>query len=194
MERVAPEYADGERITITVDFSCLDKKQQPDMATLRQWQEDGLVEIRKAEEIENEFRQANPHVREKLKEQYFNIDPLRLEDPAIFGMARFDRATFDGEGTLRDGKRIDYYFKQFKDVMFPRFDRLSEENKKRAFSDVMYVSTHYILERDIFLTRNIKHFAPKELRGKFPDLSILTPIECINCLKKYFPVRKGVWP
>ena len=191
MERVAQKYASGERITITVDFSCLEREEekQGDMAALIQWQEDGLVEISAAEEIIREFERANPEIRPRLEEQYLSVDRLLRQKPAIFNMVGFNEATFDGEGTTRDGKRIDYYFEEFKNAMFPDFGTLEPGVNENAYNDVMHVSTHYIFGRDIFLTGD-KHFAPEKLRKKFPDLTILTPTDCVNMLKEMFPSPK----
>ena len=189
MERVAQKYANGDRITITVDFSCLDKKKQPDMAALIQWQENGLVQMSGAEEIIKEFERANPNVRERLEEQYLCIDPLLRQKPAIFNMVGFNEATFDGEGTTRNGKRIDYYFEKFKNAMFPDFGTLEARVNENALCDVWHVSTHYIFGRDIFLALD-KHFVPEKLSKKFPDLIILTPTECVNILQGMFRSSK----
>jgi len=206
VQKLAQKHANGETITITVDYSCLDQgeEHQQAMATLLQWAEEGLIDIKAAEQISNEFERANPNVKPKLEEQYLRVRRLCLEDPAIIGMGRIGRFRIGGAGTVRNGRNIYYYFEEFKNIMFPQFDRLSEIKRVNAYYDVMHVSTHYILGRDIFLTKD-NHFGPKdkgsdaeELRkkwemfwGKFEDLIILTPEDCVEILDDIFRSKKG---
>ena len=86
VQKLAQKHSIGEKITTTIEYSCLDRRGEPTaMVTLRRLQDDGLVDIKAAEEIKNEFELASPNVKRRLEEQYLGIPKLLLEDPAIYG-------------------------------------------------------------------------------------------------------------
>ena len=49
------KLARGQQITITVEYSCLDKQQQQDISTLRRRHDEGLVELRGTEAMIKEY-------------------------------------------------------------------------------------------------------------------------------------------
>lgn len=178
----------GEPITVSVDYSCLDKELQHDMVTINGWDRKGTVELKGTETMVSEFNKANPGVREKLKEQYLSLGKLKPSPGALFGRCVFNEVVFNEPPTMRDGKDVSYHFSEFKNLTFPRGFRSEND-----FYDVMHISIHYLFARDIFLTRNVKHFGADELQQRFKDLVILTPCECVNLLNRVLPVpgRQG---
>lgn len=169
----------GEPITVSVDYSCLDKKLQHDMAMINGWDRKGIVDLKGTDIMVREFNRANPGVREKLKEQYLSLGKLKPSPGALYGRAMFNEVMFNAPPTTRDRKDVSYYFSEFKKMMFPRGFRSEND-----YYDAMHISIHYLFARDIFLTRNVKHFRVDELQQRFEDLAILTPYECVNLLNR----------
>lgn len=169
----------GEPITVSVDYSCLDKELQHDMVMINGWDRKGIVELKGTETMVSEFNKANPRVREKLKEQYLSLGKFKPSSGALFGSCMFNEVVFNEPPTMRNGKDVSYYFSEFKKLMFPRGFRSEND-----CYDVMHISIHYLFSRDIFLTRNVKHFVADELQQRFNDLAILTPCECVNLLNR----------
>ena len=168
-----------EPITVSVDYSCLDKKLQYDMALINGWDRKGIVELKGTETMVSEFNKANPGVREKLKEQYLSLGKLKPSPGGLYGHFMYNEVVFNAPPTMRYGKDVSYYSSEFKKLMFPR--GFQSEND---YYDVMHISIHYLFARDIFLTRNVKHFRTNELQQRFNDLAILTPCECVNLLNR----------
>ena len=52
----------GEPITVSVDYSCLDKQLQHDMIIINGWDSEGIVELKGTETMVCEFNKANPGV------------------------------------------------------------------------------------------------------------------------------------
>lgn len=174
-------------VTVTVDFSCLDKVIQDDMRVIWGWDK-GIVELKAAKDMISEFDKANPNVKQKLKEQYLRLSKLKPSPGAILNQCMFNEVAFNEPPTTRDGKDVSYYFSEFKKLMFP--EELRNEND---FYDVMHISIHYLFVRDIFLTRNVKHFMADKLQQRFKNLAILTPCECVNLFNSVLPIvgRQG---
>ena len=163
-------------VTVTVDFSCLDKVMQDDMRVIWGWDK-GILELKAADDMTSEFDKANPDVKKKLKEQHLRLSKLKPSPGALFNQCMFNEVAFNESPTTRDGKDVSYYFSEFKKLMFP--EGLRNEND---FYDVMHISIHYLFSRDVFLTRNLHHFGPDKLQEKFKDLVILTPQQLLNLL------------
>jgi len=149
---------------------------QDDMRVIWGWDK-GILELKAAEDMTSEFDKANPDVKQKLKEQYLRLSKLKPSPGASFDQCMFNEVAFDEPPTMRDGKDVNYYFAEFKKLMFP--EGLRSEND---FYDVMHISIHYLFSRDVFLTRNLRHFDPDKLQEKFKDLVILTPQQFLNLL------------
>lgn len=191
-ECILNKLTHGKPIAITVDYSCLDKKQQPDMGPLWGWNREGIIELKGTKEMISEFDKASPSVREKLHEQYLRLDkikPLPSHPGALFDALAFDEAAFD-EGvtppTTRGGKDVSYYFSEFRGLMFPRGFQCENDSH-----DVMHISIHYLFSRDIFLTRNPRHFPEDRLQQRFEDLAVLTPDEFANLLNRVLSSSKS---
>jgi hypothetical protein len=185
LERAKEKCRRREAITVTIDFSCLDKGgERKDMRKLRILSERGLIEMKGTEHMDKEFYEESPAtVRAKLRRQLEFFEKLYPEDPAIIGKMRIGRFRIGGEGTVREGKDVFDFFQEFKPLMFPNFDGLSETNQKRDIQDIMHLSIHYVFKRDIFVTRNIRHFRTEALTRRFPNLVILTPKELVDFMK-----------
>jgi len=178
------KLVNGEKLTVTVDYSCLDKVQQPDMSAIWSWNREGIIEITGTIELATEFDKASPGVREKLKDQYLPLDKLKPSPGAVFGECMFDEVVFDEPPTMREGKGVSHYFSEFRRLMFPA--GLRNEND---FHDVMHISIHYLFSRDVFLTRNLRHFNPRRLRERFKDLVVLTPEQLLDLLDSALGTR-----
>ena len=185
MERIRQKCRRRKTIMVTVDYSCLNKKgESEDMIKLRERSQKGLTNMKGTEHMDKEFYETSPPtVRARLREQFEFFQKLYPEDPAIIGKARIGRFRIGGEGTVRDGKDTFDYFNEFKTLMYPDFDDLSEENKKRTNNDLMHLAIHYVFERDVFLTMDKKFRKRSEaLTQRFPDLVIMTPRELVSFL------------
>lgn len=180
---VRDKLANRQKITVTTDYSCLDKCEQQDMATLRRWHDEGLIELQGTEAMIEEFERASPSVKAKLEQQYLGLEKLIPEFGTVLGSWRLGYSRLGEVGTLRDGKDALDYYSEFQELMFANFGHVSSEQRVRNFRDVMHISIHYLFARDIFLTRNVRHFKADKLRRKFSDLVILTPKQCVDVLE-----------
>lgn len=171
------KFIKGHQITVTIDYSCIDKVQQNDMTTLRVWHNKGLVELKGTEAMIAEFDKANPGIKAKLEEQFLSFGKLKPRLGAVFNRSMFNNVTFNEAPTLRNGKDVLAYYAEFQQVMFPK-----GVQSKNDFYDVMHISVHYLFSRDVFLTRNVRHFRADKLQEKFGDLVILTPQQFIDLL------------
>jgi len=179
-ERLANKLAAGQRITITVEYSCLDKVQQENMTTLRRWHDEGIVELQGTEAMIIEFEKTSPGVRARLEEQFLGLTKLRPEFGTELGHWALGVGALGMATTLRNGKDALDYHSEFQQIMFPKGYRTEND-----FYDVMHISIHYLFGRDIFITKNLKDFKVGKLRQKFNGLVILTPAECVDVLNKW---------
>lgn len=187
MERLTRKCERRETITVTVDYSCLDKRgESEDMIKLRNLSQRGFIEMKATEHMDKEFYESSPAgVRAKLREQFEFYEKLYPEDPAIIGKARIGRFRIGGEGTVREGKDVFDHFNEFKPLMYSDFDSLSDENKKKADNDLMHLSIHYVFERDIFLTKDEKfQTRTVALERRYPDLVAMTPKQLVDFLEQ----------
>jgi len=175
-----------ERITVTFDYGVHDSGNPPYEAEITKWAEKGWIEVSDTEATLLEFERLNPEakVREVLEPKMKRYPKLMPQDPAIFGIARYGRAAYGSLGTTRDGKHIYQIMEEFKKIMFPNFDKLKEETKIRAHYDILHISCHYIFNRDVFLTRNFKHF--EKVLETHKDIVITTPETFIEIGEDYF--------
>ena len=186
LEKLEEKWKKGERITLTVDYGCLDKVKRNAMTKLENWSKKGIIEMKGTEAMEIEFHERSPpSVRAKLKEQFEFYEKLVPMTPAVLGKATLGRFALGEMGTVREGKDIFDCNKEFQTAMFPDLNKLSENARKRAAYDIMHMSIHYIFKRDIFLTRNVKDFRSSRLKKKFPDLIVLTPKELVDLLERW---------
>lgn len=174
---LADKLANKHQVTVTIDYSCIDKELQRDMATLRSRPYEGFVNMQGTEAMIAEFENVNPSVKAKLEEQFLSVRKLKPKSGALFNRRMFNSAAFNEAPTLRNGKDALDYFAEFQQVMFPKGFR-----SKNDSYDVMHISIHYLFSRDIFLTRNWHDFRADKLQEKFSDLVILTPQQLINVL------------
>lgn len=187
LEELKERWKKGERITVTVDYSCLDKVKRNVMAELETWSKKGVIEMKGTEAMEIEFHERSPpSVRAKLKEQFGFYEKLVPMTSCALGEATLGRFGLGEMGTVREGKGIFDYDKEFQTAMFPDLYKLSENARKRAAYDVMHISIHYVFGRDIFLTKNVKEFRSSRVKKKFPDLFVLTPEELVDLLEREF--------
>jgi len=167
-------------ITITVDYSCLDKVKQQDMDILQNYEQRGVIELKAAITMDDEFNKANPDVQSRLREQYLGLEKIKPSPGAVFNGFMFNELPFNAPPTLRDGKDGEYYFNEFAKIMFP--SGIKNEND---FHDVWHLAIHFLFQRNLFLTRNIRHFNNPRFSEKYVDLIILTPLELASLLSNY---------
>lgn len=179
---VRDKLANRQKITVTTDYSCIDQFEKQDMATLRRWHDEGLIELQGTEAMINEFERTSPHVKALLEQQYLGLEKLIPEFGTALGLWRLGHGRLGEVGTLRDGKDALHYYPEFQELMFPNFWHGSSEQRLSNFMDVMHISIHYLFARDIFLTRD-RHFKADKLRRKFSDLVILTPQHFVDVLE-----------
>jgi len=194
LERLEQKSRRSEMIRVTIDYSCLSKKgETKDMTKLKNFARRRLIGMKGTEHMDKEYYESSPaNVRAKLKKQFESFQKLYPEDPAVLGEARLGRFRLGGEGTVRDGKGTFDFFNEFKALMYPDFDSLSEENKKRTENDIMHLSIHYVFERDVFLTKDEKLVVRSEALGqRFPDLVIMKPEQLVSFLVKLFRKRNA---
>lgn len=138
--------------------------------------------MKATEHMDKEFYESSPAaVRVKLRQQFEFFQKLYPEDPAVIGKARIGRFRIGGKGTVRDGKDTFDYFNEFKALMYPDFDNLSDENKKRTVNDLMHLSIHYVFGRDVFLTKDERFKTrARTLERIYPDLIVMTPKQLVD--------------
>lgn len=187
MEHVTPPYeslteklASRRPITITVEYSCLDRQgPKEDMIALKGWHEKGIVQLQGTEAMIAEFEKANPGVREKLEEQYSFLSKLHPSFGSELGRMRLGRAQLGMTTTLRHGKDALDYYREFERLVFP-----NGCGRAQDVHDVEHISIHYLFGRDVFITRNTRHFRAEEMRERFADLIVLTPSQCVEVLRR----------
>jgi hypothetical protein len=171
--------AKRQPITITVEYSCLDKQgQREDMRMLNRWNDEGVVQLRGTAAMVAEFEKANPGVKERLEEQYSYLGKLTPLLGSDLGHFRLNRGALGVATTLRNGRDFLDYCSEFGQLMFPN----GCGNPQDVY-DVEHVSIHYLFARDIFITRNTHHFRAEELRQRFTDLVVMTPELCVHTLR-----------
>jgi len=192
LELIISRLTNGKSITMTLDYSCLDKKQQPDMDPIWDWNRTGMIELKGTEELVREFDKAGPDIREKLEEQYLKLGKLKPspgKPGAVLGLFMLGEAALGDLGvppTMRDGKDVRHYFSEFSRLMFPEGFR-----RENDFHDVMHISIHYLFARDIFLTRNTRHFPADRLQQQFEGLTVLTPDKFVTLFSCAVSTIKG---
>lgn len=109
---VRDKLANRQKITVTTDYSCLDKREreQQDMATLRRWHDEGLIELQGTEAMIEEFERASPGVKARLEQQYLGLEKLIPEFGTVLGSWRLGYGRLGEVGTLRDGKDALHYY------------------------------------------------------------------------------------
>jgi hypothetical protein len=174
------KLAKRQPITITVEYSCLDKQgQQEDMSMLKRWHDEGVVQLQGTEAMIAEFEKANPGVKEKLEGQYSCLAKLTPSFGTDLGHWRLGRGRLGVATTLRNGRDFFAYCREFEQLMFP-----NGCGKPQDVHDVEHISIHYLFARDMFITRNTHHFRAEELVRGFADLTVLTPGQCVDTLHK----------
>jgi len=177
---IIDNFRNRRLITITVDYSCIDKIKQEDMTLVRNYEKKGIIELKATLIMDDEFNKANTNVQSKLREQYLGLKKFKPSRGAIFNGFMFNELRFNAPPTLRDDKNGEYYFNEFAKIMFP--SGIKNEND---FYDVWHLAIHYIFQRNLFLTRNIRHFNNPRFSEKYVDLIILTPLELVSLLSNY---------
>jgi len=156
----------SERYVITIDTNCINTKQGMEtMNKIERWHDEGLVEIVKTDVMDTEFIRASQKFREKSRKYRENLGV------GVWGHSRWGHF-------LWGGKKRNYPFKEIRRLLFPRFERLGEDEKKKAIRDAMHLATHIMHDNDFFVTED-KDFLRKreELKKKF-GVIIFTPREC----------------
>jgi len=175
-----------QKLTVTLDYGVHDARKETICdAYLDKWVKESLINVTNTEatDIElNQFCQAYPEkVPEGFKNKIGRFISLMPEDPAIFGRARFGRAMFGGSGTVRDGKDVLQITEEFFKLVSKGVNKKANMN---AYYDAMHIACHYVFNRDIFLTENIKHF--NKIVGFYDNIIIVKPNDFVQTAKQYY--------
>lgn len=159
------------QFTITIDTNCINTKQGKETINqIEKWHDKGLVEIVKTDVMDTEFVGAHPKFKKKSQKYHEDLGV------GVWGHSRWDHFLWGGEN-------MNYPLEKIRDLLFPRFQNLKGDAKKRAIRDAMHLATHYMCKRDFFVTED-KNFVKKRNRlEKVFRVKILTPNECIEKLK-----------
>ena len=143
---------------------------------LEEWHKKGEVEIVKTDVMDTEFTKATPHRRDLFmrKSSRYHEDI----GEAHYGDTRYGHGLY---GPLKN-----YPLETVKQILFPNFDKLTEDGKERARRDAMHLATHHMHKRDFFVTTD-KHFLNNRdpLNAKL-GIVILQPDECVSRLRSEF--------
>lgn len=181
------ETEKGEKLTVTLDYGVHDKKNPPYETKIAEWVGKGWIEVRDTKATLEEFERVNPEAKKLLQvlEPKMKLYPkLKPKRPAIFGKVLFNESTFNDPGTTRDGKDIYEIMEEFKQVIFPDFDKLEGGTKRRAYYDILHISCHYIFNRDVFVTKDLRHF--KKVIERCTNVVITSPAMFVKIGSKYF--------
>ena len=181
---IAQKLKKWERLTVTLDYGVHHRDNPDDEVKIAEWAEKGLIEVSDTEATLEELKRADPRIKELLETKMERYPKLMPQDPAILGMARLGRFALGSLGTTRDGKHIYEIIEEFQSVMFPDFDKLRGKTRINAYHDVLHISCHYAFNRDVFLTRNLRHF--EKVLAKHPDIVIASPEKFTEISKDCF--------
>jgi len=153
--------------TITLDTNCINTKQgMIAVNKLERWHKEGLVEIVKTDVMDTELGDNVASFRQKAlkKSQEYHED---IGD-GVWGHSRWGHFCWRDEST---GNLIN----EIKNLLFPEYDKLSDDAKRRALRDSMHLAAHKTYNRDVFVTED-KHFLNKRdiLRERF-GIMVLSP-------------------
>lgn len=145
------------------------------MNKMEKWHDEGLIEIVKTDVMDTELMRARS---QKFKKRALAKSRRYRED---LGVGVWDHSRYGH--SLWGGKEMNYPLKEIRDLLFPQFENLHEDEKRRALRDSMHLATHRMRKRDFFVTEE-KNFRDKrdDLKKHF-DVIILTPKECVEKLE-----------
>jgi len=186
LKKLEQKITKGNTITVTIDYNLLNKRGEDDeMKRLNALRDRGVIDIMATNQMAKEYYdQTPPEIQKGLSKKFELFAKLSPEYPARYGTARYGASRYGGGGTTRDGKDVDDWFGEFRPLMFPHFDRLNATNQRRANDDVMHLSIHHVFGRDVFATRNIKHFRTEALIKTFPEVVVLEPRELLAIIDR----------
>lgn len=158
--------------TITIDTNCINTKQGKEAINkLEQWHNQGQVEVVKTDVMDTELSDGSPTFREKaLKKSQDYPEDIGI---GVIGHSRIGHCRVGGESS-------EYLLEKIMELLFPQYDKLDDDAKKRAIRDSMHLSTHKMHNRDVFVTED-KHFLNKRdsLKERF-GITILSPEEALE--------------
>jgi len=160
----------SRRLTVTIDTNYINTKQGMEaMNKIEKWHNEGLVEIVKTDVMDTEFMRAHEPQRFVKKSQKYHED-LGV---GVWGHSRWGHS-------LWGGKKMNYPHKEIRNLLFPQFHSLNEDDRRKATRDAMHLAAHYMYKRDFFVTED-KHFIRKRngLKKRF-GVVVLTPKECVE--------------
>jgi hypothetical protein len=165
------------KFVLTIDTNSINTRQADEnLNLLEEWHKKGMVEIVKTDVMDTEFMKASQRRRDLFTKKSSQYQEDMGE--AYYGDSRYGHALY---GPLKN-----YPLETVKQILFPNFNKLTEEGKERARRDAMHLATHYMYKRDFFITTD-NHFLKNRdaLKSKL-SIVILRPDECVSRLRSEF--------
>lgn len=166
------------KFVLTIDTNSINARQADEnLNALEEWHKTGMVDIVKTDVMDTEFQKAAPRQRDvfmaKSSQYHEDIGEGHCDD------SRVDHALL--------GPLENYPLESMREMLFPNFETLTEDEKERARRDAMHLATHYMHRRDFFVTNDKKHFIAnrESLKARF-SVRILRPAECVSWLRCQF--------
>jgi len=161
--------------TITLDTCCINTKQGIEAINrLEKWNKQKLVEIVKTDVMDTEFINARASFKTKALKKSQNYQ----EDigVGVWNHSRWNHSRFDGDS-------IDYPLDDIRNLLFPHFDKLSDDEKRRAIRDSMHLATHKMHNRDFFVTEDKDFLDKKDSIKEHFVITVLSPTQLVERLK-----------
>ncbi len=169
------------KFVLTFDTNSINARQADEnLNALEEWHTKGVIEIVKTDVMDTEFLKSAPNRRDmfmaKSVQYHEDIGEGHCDD------SRVDHALL--------GPLENYPLEAIRQMLFPNFESLKDDEKERARRDAMHLATHYMHRRDFFVTRDNHFIANREsLKAKF-GVCILRPDECVSLLQSEFTQSK----
>ena len=166
------------KFVVTIDTNSINVRQaEENLNALDELDAKGMIEIVKTDVMDTEFLKAAPNQRDVFltKSSQYHED---------IGEGHYNDSRY---GHARYGPLENYPFETMRQILFPNFEALTEDEKERARRDAMHLATHYMHRRDFFVTNDKKHFIAnrESLKVRF-GVQILRPEECVSRLRSEF--------
>lgn len=174
----------GEKLTVSLDYGVHDKGNPRYEMDMAEWAQEGFIGVSDTEATLEEFNRAGLQAKKLLEPKMTRFPKLMPDDPAEYGKMRYGRSAYGSPSTTRDGKHIYQVIEEFQKLMFPDFHGLEAKNRINAYYDILHISCHYIFHRDVFLTRNLKHF--EKIMERCPNVVITCPEKFVEIGKECF--------
>ena len=175
---------------ITFDTNLINTKQRIEaMNILEYWDSLGLIHLLKTDTMEIEFQKAN----KKKQDVFLKKSRSFKEDYGINFVGHSKYAKHWGGLFVNSS-----IFDEISSILFSTVGPILGKLSEKKIRDVAHLNTHYMNDRDFFVTDD-SHFHDKKaiLNQRF-KINILYPNECVSLIEEYWkkdetdglPIRK----